>query len=200
MSNKQTTAATIDRRTFVADLLKTCPDALVIPGLGSANYDVFAAGDRPNNFYMWGAMGGAVSIGLGLALAQPSREVLVLTGDGEMLMGLGSLATVGAQQPRNLTIVVLDNGHFGETGMQFSHTSLGTDVAAVAKACSIATAEHVREMTAITTIAAAVKAKAGPALFQVQVKAVEDPRALPTRDGVFIKNRFRALLGLTADF
>lgn len=200
MSKNQPSSATIDRRAFVAELVKACPDALVIPGLGSANYDLYAAGDRPNNFYMWGAMGGAVSIGLGLALAQPARDVLVVTGDGEMLMGLGSLATVGAQQPKNLTIVVLDNGHFGETGMQFSHTSLGTDVAGVAKACSIATADHVREMSGVAMIQKAVQAKAGPALFQVHVKAVEDLRALPTRDGVFIKNRFRALLGFEAAF
>jgi len=195
MSNAKSTPATIERREFVAELVKACPDALVIPGLGSSNYDLFAAGDRPNNFYMWGAMGGAVSIGLGLALAQPKRQVLVVTGDGEMLMGLGSLATVGSQQPKNLTIVVLDNGHFGETGMQHSHTSLGTDLVAVAQGCSIAGAEHVQTMAGIPVIQKAVLGLAGPSFFQVQVKAIEDPRALPTRDGVYIKNRFRELLG-----
>jgi thiamine pyrophosphate-dependent acetolactate synthase large subunit-like protein len=195
MSNTKSTPATIERREFVAELVKACPDALVIPGLGSSNYDLFAAGDRPNNFYMWGAMGGAVSIGLGLAIAQPERQVLVVTGDGEMLMGMGSLATVGSQQPKNLTIVVLDNGHFGETGMQHSHTSLGTDLVAVAKGCSISSAEHVQTMAGITAIQKAVTALAGPSFFQVHVKAIEDPRALPTRDGVYVKNRFRELLG-----
>jgi len=195
MSNTKSTPATIERREFVAELVKACPDALVIPGLGSSNYDLFAAGDRPNNFYMWGAMGGAVSIGLGLAIAQPERQVLVVTGDGEMLMGMGSLATVGSQQPKNLTIVVLDNGHFGETGMQHSHTSLGTDLVVVAKGCSISSAEHVQTMAGITAIEKAVTALAGPSFFQVRVKAVEDPRALPTRDGVYVKNRFRELLG-----
>ena len=108
------------------------PDALVVSGLGSTTYDVFAAGDRDRNFYLWGAMGGATSIGLGLALAQPDKPVVVITGDGEQLMGIGSLATIAAKQPPNLTIVVLDNGHYGETGMQPSHTSLGTDLVAVA--------------------------------------------------------------------
>jgi thiamine pyrophosphate-dependent acetolactate synthase large subunit-like protein len=106
-----------------------------VGGLGSSTYDMFAAGDRDQNFYLWGAMGGAAAIGLGLALAQPNKSVLVITGDGEQLMGMGALATINAQQPKNLTIVVLDNGHFGETGMQHSHSSLGTDLTAVAKGC-----------------------------------------------------------------
>ena len=190
----------IDRRAFVAALVKACPDALVVPGLGSANYDLFAAGDRPNNFYMWGAMGAAAGIGLGLALAQPNHQILVITGDGEQLMGLGMLATIGAQQPKNLTVVVLDNGHFGETGMQQSHTSLGTDLVAVAKACSIASGQHINALDEVQQIAQAVSSGKGPSLFQVKVKADEVPRALPTRDGVFIKNRFRAVLGLNADF
>ena len=129
--------AGIDRRVFVSDLLRHCSEALVITGLGSPTYDVYAAGDRPQNFYLWGAMGGAATMGLGLALAQPNRSVLVITGDGEQLMGLGALATIGAQRPSNLSVVVLDNGHFGETGMQRSHTSLGTDLVAVAKGFGI---------------------------------------------------------------
>jgi thiamine pyrophosphate-dependent acetolactate synthase large subunit-like protein len=175
--------------------MKKCPTALVVPGLGSSNYDLFAAGDRPENFYMWGAMGGAASIGLGLAIAQPEREVIVLTGDGELLMGLGSLATIGAKQPKNLTIVVLDNGHFGETGMQRSHTSLGTDLVNVAKGCSIAHAEHLHAISDVDKVIQAVASKKGPSLFQVKIKADDVPRALPPRDGVFVKNRFRAALG-----
>jgi len=195
-STPQSEPATIERREFVAALVKACPDALVVAGLGSSTYDLFAAGDRPENFYLWGAMGGAAGIGLGLALAQPEKSIVVLTGDGEQLMGLGTLATIGAQRPKNLTIVVLDNGHFGETGMQHSHTSLGTDLVAVSKACSIANAHKVLSNEGIETIRAAVSKPEQTSLFQVMVKADDVPRALPIRDGVHIKNRFRATLGL----
>ncbi|MCD8505028.1 MAG: thiamine pyrophosphate-dependent enzyme [Burkholderiaceae bacterium] len=192
----KTTNASINRREFVAELVKACPDALFVAGLGSSTYDLFAAGDRPQNFYLWGAMGGAAGIGLGLALAQPKRSVVVLTGDGEQLMGLGTLATIGAQLPNNLTIVVLDNGHFGETGMQHSHTSLGTDLVAVAKACSIANSHLVSDLNKLTEISSCINTPKQTSLFQVLVKADEVPRALPIRDGVHIKNRFRAVLGL----
>lgn len=196
MSTAYTHNATLDRREFVKTLIDRCPDALVVAGLGSATYDVFAAGDRPKNFYLWGAMGGAAAIGLGLALAQPERQVLVITGDGEQLMGIGALATVGAQGPANLTIVVLDNGHYGETGMQRSHTSLGTNLAAVARACGIANAFEGDTAEVVERLASAVHGKAGPCLAQVAIKAEDVPRALPSRDGVYIKNRFRAELGL----
>ena len=195
MTDKHQQAGQINRRAFVVELIKACPDALVVAGLGSSTYDLFAAGDRPNNFYLWGAMGGAAAIGLGLALAQPARDVIVLTGDGEQLMGLGMLATIGAQQPKNLTLVILDNGHFGETGMQRSHTSLGTDLIAVAKATSFRQAARITDIGEVTQVSDGVHARKGPALFQVMVKAEDLPRALPIRDGVHIKNRFRAELG-----
>jgi phosphonopyruvate decarboxylase len=185
-----------DRREFVARLLRALPDALVVSGLGSPSYDVFAAGDRDRNFYLWGAMGGATALGLGLALAQPDRPVLVVTGDGEQLMGIGSLATVAAKQPRNLTIVVLDNGHFGETGMQRSHTSLGTDLVAVAKGFGIADAFAVASADRCAEIADRARARQATTFVQVLIDATEPPRALPPRDGAFLKNRFRAALGL----
>lgn len=190
-----TAVATIDRREFVSRLLATCPQALVITGLGSSSYDVFAAGDRPENFYLWGAMGGAAVVGLGLALAQPERSVVVITGDGEQLMGLGSLSTIGAQQPANLSIVVLDNGHFGETGMQRSHTSLGTDLSAVARGCGIGNVMEIDEMGSVDSLAQVVNSRQGCTLAQVHIRAAELPRALPPRDGVYLKNRFRATLG-----
>jgi thiamine pyrophosphate-dependent acetolactate synthase large subunit-like protein len=188
--------AAIDRREFVAALLARLPDALVITGLGSPTYDVFAAGDRDRNFYLWGAMGGAAIMGLGLAIAQPGQQVLVITGDGEQLMGIGSLSTIGAQQPKNLSVVVLDNGHFGETGMQRSHTSLGTDLAAVAKACGIGNSFRVDDMAGVERIAEVALARSGACFAQVLVKADDLPRALPSRDGVYIKHRFRQELGL----
>src|ERR671925_2246064 len=121
------------RRSAIARILADRGDMLVVTGLGSPTYDCAAAGDHPLNFYLWGAMGSAVTVGLGLALAQPRRRVLVVTGDGEMLMGLGALATVAVKRPHNLAIVVIDNEHYGETGMQRSHTSLGVDLAGIAR-------------------------------------------------------------------
>lgn len=185
----------VDRRTFVAKLLQATPEALVITGLGSPSYDVFAAGDRDRNFYLWGAMGGSTSMGLGLALAQPSKSVVVITGDGEQLMGIGSLATIGVKQPANLTIVVLDNGHFGETGMQRSHTSLGTSLVAVAKGFGISDAFVVNQLEGFSDVARRVNARQGLALAQVLISSDEPVRVLPPRDGVYVKNRFRAALG-----
>ena len=191
-----TRPAGIDRRAFVARLLAACPEALVVTGLGSPSYDAFAAGDREHTFYLWGAMGGATPLALGLALAQPSRPVLVVTGDGEALMGMGGLATVAAQQPANLTIVVLDNGHFGETGMQRSHTSLGTRLAEVARACGIARADEIRSIDEVDALARRIAAREGPAFAQVFIRSEEVPRALPPRDGAYLKTRFRQALGL----
>lgn len=185
-----------DRRAFVAQLIAGMPDALIVTGLGSAAYDVYAAGDRDKNYYLWGAMGGATSIGLGLALARPEQSVVVITGDGEQLMGIGSLGTIGAKQPKNLSIVVLDNGHFGETGMQRSHTSLGTDLVAVAKGFGIADARSTASLDEVPVIAQRALARKGAQFVQVFIEASEPPRALPPRDGPFIKNRFRAALGL----
>ena len=185
-----------DRRELVAQLIAATPEALIVTGLGSAAYDVFASGDRDKNYYLWGAMGGATSLGLGLALAQPDKPVLVITGDGEQLMGIGSLATIAAKQPKNLTIVVLDNGHFGETGMQQSHSSLGTDLVAVAKGFGIADAVSVDSTAASAEIAQGVNARQGTRFVQVFIAANEPERALPPRDGPYIKNRFRAALGL----
>src|SRR5271165_5793505 len=125
----------LDRRQCVARLLRDRGDLLVVSGLGSATYDVAATGDHPLNFYLWGAMGGTAMIALGLALARPDRRVVAIPGDGDMLMGLGSLATIGVKQPNNLAIVVLDNAHYGETGMQPSHTHAGIDFVAMALAC-----------------------------------------------------------------
>jgi thiamine pyrophosphate-dependent acetolactate synthase large subunit-like protein len=185
----------IDRRAFVSQLIEACPDALIVTGLGSSTYDVFAAGDRPQNFYLWGAMGGAAAMGLGLALAQPGKSVIVITGDGEQLMGLGAFATIGAQHPANLNIVVIDNGHFGETGMQRSHSSLGTDLAAVASGCGIENVVKVTDLEQLRGLAGAINGRRGTLVAQVFVHAEELPRALPPRDGVYIKNRFRAALG-----
>lgn len=187
---------TVSRREFVANLIKEIPDALIVTGLGSPSYDVFAAGDRDENFYLWGAMGGSTSLGLGLALAQPEKKVVVITGDGEQLMGIGSLMTIGVQAPKNLSIVVLDNGHFGETGMQRSHASLGADLVGLAKASGIPDAYLVISDDGYVDIAKRINQKSATNFNQVLITADEPPRALPSRDGVYVKNRFRATLGL----
>jgi len=194
--NRHISKPPVGRREFVAQLIAKTPDALIVTGLGSAAYDVFASGDRDRNYYLWGAMGGASSLGLGLALAQPDMPVIVITGDGEQLMGIGSLATIAAKQPKNLTIVVLDNGHFGETGMQRSHSSLGTDLVAVAKGFGISDAFAIDSLEGCQDVARRINARDGTAFAQVFIDADEPPRALPPRDGPYIKNRFRAALGL----
>ena len=185
----------VDRRRFVAALMALVPDALVVTGLGSPTYDVFAAGARPENFHLWGAMGGATPLSLGLALAQPDRSVVVVTGDGELLMGIGALGTVGALLPPNLTIVALDNGHYGETGMQRSHTSLGTDLVSVARGFGIEATVRVTDESAAAEVADRVRARAATTLVHVLIDADAPPRALPPRDGVANKLAFRAALG-----
>lgn len=187
----------LQRRPFVAALMREIPDALVVTGLGASSYDVFASGARPENFYLWGAMGAAAPLGLGLAIAQPERSVVVITGDGEQLMGIGALGTVGAVRPPNLAIVVLDNGHFGETGMQQSHTSLGTDLVAVARGFGIPQTLLATEPSAASEIAKLIRARSGPLFAEVRIASDEPQRVLPPRDGVANKNAFRAALGLS---
>ena len=127
--------ARLDRRAAIRILLEKRRDLLLVTGLGSTTWDAASVADDERNFYLWGAMGAAAMVGLGLAIARPDRRVLVVTGDGEMLMGLGSLATIGVQRPPNLAIAVFDNGHYGETGMQASHTANGVGLIGVAQAC-----------------------------------------------------------------
>ncbi|MFM9696280.1 thiamine pyrophosphate-dependent enzyme [Streptomyces europaeiscabiei] len=188
----------LDRRRFVADLIGRLPeDVLIVTGLGSPSYDVFATGDRPGTFYLWGAMGAAAPLALGLALAQPDRPVVAVTGDGEHLMGIGTLATIGALLPPNLTVVVLDNAHFGETGMQPSHTGLGTDLVAVAQGFGIRDAVRITDPDRTDDLATRIKARTATTYAQVLITTDQPPRALPPRDGVANKNAFRAALGLS---
>ena len=184
----------LHRRDLVRQLLIDRGDLLVVSGLGSATYDVAAAGDHPLNFYLWGAMGGAAMIGLGLALARPKSRVAVLTGDGDMLMGLGSLATIGVKQPRNLAIVVLDNAHYGETGMQPSHTQAGVDLVAMALACRFTHARAVSRIEEAAAVRALLHAGDGPILVSARIGSDDVPRVLPLRDGHVIKQRFVAAL------
>lgn len=184
----------LKRREVVKQLLKERGDLLVVTGLGAPTYDVAAAGDSPLNFYLWGAMGSAAMVGLGLAQAKPKSRVAVVTGDGEMLMGLGALATIGVKQPKNLSIAVIDNRHYGETGMQASHTASGVDLTAIAKACGFANAVYVDSVSGIEAVRAALHVGKGPLFIQIRVEAVDEPRVLPLRDGAEIKFRFMQAL------
>ena len=188
----------LSRREVVVELLKDRGDLIVVTGLGAATYDVTAAGDNHRNFYLWGAMGSAAMTGLGLALSRPECPVLVITGDGEQLMGLGALATIGAKRPSNLSIAVLDNGHYGETGMQKSHSSFGIGLHKVADSCNFNWAQEITEMSAVADFRSlAQDITSGPVLARIMVEAKNDPRVLPTRDCVEIKNRTRRALGQT---
>ena len=196
---KKPSKSSLDRRKVVAALLAERGDALVVTGLGSPTYDTFAAGDHDLNFYLWGGMGGAVMAGLGLALAQPKRRVLVITGDGEMLMGLGSLATIACEAPKNLAIAVINNGHYGETGMQRAHTARGVDLAGIAKAAGFKSSTTISSMAGLQQWLSTFHRKPGPVFGDIKVSAVPAPMALPVRDGTAIKYRFRtALLGAKA--
>ncbi|MGH8864971.1 MAG: thiamine pyrophosphate-dependent enzyme [Burkholderiales bacterium] len=191
----------LDRREVVRMLLAGRGELLVIAGLGAPAWDATDAGDHPLNFPLWGGMGGAAAIGLGLALAQPERRVLVLTGDGELLMGMGSLATIGAQPSSNLSVVVLDNERYGETGMQALHTAFGVDLAAVAKACGFVSATMVTTIEQVSRLRADLHRAEGPLFAQVKVAPDKLPLVLPPRDGAHLKDRFReALLGKDAYF
>lgn len=190
----------LDRREAVAALLAPRRDTLVVSGLGAATYDVAAVGDHDRNFYLWGAMGGTLALGLGLALAQPELPVLVVTGDGEMLMGLGSFASLGQQAPGNLTVVILDNGLYGETGHQETHTAGGTDLAAVARACGIADSTTLTTLAEVGTLAARAHALGQePCVAVVKIAPQDAPRVVPVREGAYNKSRFRVALGLSAD-
>lgn len=205
--SKATLQRTLQRRPLVKKILEGADDnLLVLAGLGSPNWDITNAGDRPLNMPLWGAMGATVPMGLGLALAQPTRRVLVITGDGDMLMGMGSLATVAAQQPDNLAICVLDNEKFGETGNQATHTSprnngpidsgAGTDLSLIARGCGIADAGTVRDQAEVAQLVKDLRGKKGPVFRVVKVMVEKLDFVMPPQDGAYLKDRFReALLG-----
>jgi phosphonopyruvate decarboxylase len=186
----------IARRPFVAELLKQRGTALIVSGLGSPTWDCFAAGDAPEHLYSWGGMGLAVPTAIGVALAQPGRRVVAITGDGEMMMGLGSLAVIGDQAPTNLAVLVLDNEKFAETGRQRGLTAGRTDIAAVARGLGIVQTMLVTEQGKAGELAEFLFKAPGPVLAVAKIAVSEDPWALPEKDGAAIAHRFRAALGL----
>jgi thiamine pyrophosphate-dependent acetolactate synthase large subunit-like protein len=192
-------AKQLKRRKVVETLLADRGDLLVIGGLGAPAWDITAAGDHPNNFPMWGAMGGAAVLGLGLALAQPKRRVLVVTGDGEMLMGIGSLATIGISKAPNLSIVVLDNEAYGETGQQDTATKHGVSLSGIARACAIKDCRDVNTMAEVQALRDRIHQGGGSLFAQIKIDPEKIPLVLPPRDSTFIKNRMRvSVLGQSA--
>ena len=192
-------AKRLKRRKVVETLLADRGDLLVIGGLGAPAWDITASGDHPNNFPMWGAMGGAAVLGLGLALAQPKRRVLVVTGDGEMLMGIGSLATIGISKAPNLSIVVLDNEAYGETGQQDTATKHGVSLSGIARACAIKDCRDVNTMAEVQALRDRIHQGGGSLFAQIKIDPEKIPLVLPPRDSTFIKNRMRvSILGQSA--
>ncbi len=184
----------LQRREIVRQLLADRQDLIVVSGLGAPSWDLAAAGNNPLDYPLWGAMGGAAMVGLGLALAQPDRKVLVLTGDGEQLMGLGSLATIAVKNPQNLRLVVLDNERYGETGQQKTHTAAGVDLAAVALACGFPHARTILRAEEVAALRIDIHERNELFLAVIKIALSEDPLVLPPRDGAYLKNRFREKL------
>jgi len=188
--------ALLHRRDVVTELLRDRGDLLVISGLGAPNWDISAAGDNPNNFPLWGVMGAAAMMGLGLAIAQPKRQVLVITGDGEMLMSIGALATIAVQNPSNLAVVVLDNERFGETGGQKTHTAAGVDLSGFASAAGIHTVLTVRTEAEVKKLRDLLHAGKGPIFARVKIDPETLYFVLPPADGGILTTRFRkSILG-----
>ncbi|MGZ0189006.1 MAG: thiamine pyrophosphate-dependent enzyme [Alphaproteobacteria bacterium] len=187
----------LERRGAVHRLLKDRdPNVLVVAGLGSAIWDAESAGETPLNFYLLGAMGSATPTALGLATAQPDKRVIALVGDAELAMGLYALATIGWRKPENLSVICLDNGRFGETGGQVSHTGMNLDLAGVAAASGIQTVRRVNDDAGIDELRELVMGGPGPVFGLVEITADMPPVAMPIRNGVIGMTRFReALLG-----
>ncbi len=169
-------------------------DLLVVTGLGSTNWDFTAAGDRDLIFPLWGIMGGAVPLALGLAMSQPEKRVLVATGDAEILMGLGSFATVAVQAPKNLAIAVFDNERYGETGMQATATAYTADLAGIAAASGITVTGTIRDQSELERAIPVILEGVGPSVHVIKVRAEPLPFVLPPKDGAYLKDRFRMAL------
>jgi thiamine pyrophosphate-dependent acetolactate synthase large subunit-like protein len=191
--------AALHRRSLVMRILEERTDALIVSSLGAPCWDLAACGDKDINFYVWGAMGSSCMVALGIATAQRQRRIIALVGDGDMLMGLGSLATVAAARPQNLAIMVLDNERYGDTGNQPTHTAAGVDLEAIGRATGFAATMVMRTEDDIPEGKRLLFQVAGPVLVVAKVDSEKAPMVLPPRDGTYLKHRFRrALLGTQA--
>ena len=185
---------TLNRREVVKRILNERDNYLVVSGLGSPTYDVHAAGDNDKNFYLWGGMGGAAMVGLGLAIARPEKNIIVLTGDGEQLMGMGSLATISVQKPKNLMVIVLDNEHYGETGVQESHTFHNVDLVGIAKASGCPKSLLITDQNDLNYLLKLKRTLSCFTFAVIKVSKEIEPRSIPIVDGSKIKARFKKAL------
>ena len=177
---------------------KLTHDEAVVAGIGNTNWDLYGAGHRPQNFYMLGSMGLACPIALGVALAQPGRGVIALEGDGSILMSLGCLTTIGKVAPRNLTIVIWDNGVYQITGRQPTATASSTDIVAVAKGAGIANSHWVRDEDHFEQLMTRRFSDDGPLFVAAKIDDKPGPVQTP-RDPALIRNRFMKGLGSSRD-
>ena len=185
----------LDRREALPALIGRHEDFLIVAGLAGTARDIAAlTQNAPHGFTMGGAMGGACMIGLGLALAQRDRRILVVTGDGELLMNVGALATVALMNPPNLSIICVDNGHYGETGYQKSHTSLGTDLERMASGAGIKLTRTVQRAADIPSGAQLLRQGNGTVFLLLRVNTGEPPVYKRIWDPAVSRAQFRAAL------
>jgi len=183
-----------NRAALTKRLVGKLGDEAVVAGIGNTNFDLYAAGHRPQNFYMLGSMGLACPIAVGVALAQPERGVIALEGDGSILMALGCLATIASLKPRNLTIIIMDNGLYQITGKQPTATSRATDIVAVARGAGIAASHWIRDEAHFDELAGRGFRDGGPVLLAAKID--DQPGAVqPPRDPALVRNRFMKGLG-----
>ncbi len=188
---KSKSAATLQRRSVVHRILKDRGDAAVVTGIGNASHDVASAGDDDRNMYLFGIMGGAAMVAFGIAVAQPERRVVVITGDGELLAGIGSLATIGVEKPKNLSIVVIDNQAYGATGNQHTHTARGVDLVGIAAASGFDRTALITDNKALEAAIDDIYNKPGPNFAVVKVMTKTGARVTVPNDGTRISRRFR---------
>ena len=180
----------VDRAEAIAFLHKHLSDELVVAALGNPAYDLFNAGDRPEHFYMWGAMGLAPSVGTGVAVASPESKVIAMEGDGGVLMNLGALATIGMLQLKNLILIVWDNGVFDLTGGQVTAAGATTDLAAVARGCGIEQTRRVASLQEFEAVVPEVLSNPGPWCLVVETGPTPSDRVKPL---VALRTRFMQL-------
>ncbi len=185
-------SAALLRRSVVTKILAQRGDAAVVTGIGNAVHDVFSAGDDHKNMYLSGIMGGAAMVAFGIALAQPKRRIVVITGDGELLAGIGSLLTIGVEKPKNLSIVVIDNQAYGATGNQQTHTARGVDLVGIAVASGFPRTALITQEAELDGMIRDIYQGAGPYFAVVKVSTETGVRGDAPRDGTLIARRFRA--------